>query len=160
MNDLTIDDQWRFWGYHYGFRRAIIGDQTEISPIDPHGEWFNGPMAQQAERYYRRMWDSDFDRRYQQPSFAPANVVRDNWREIHSSDMTEAEHALADPLIARMAADAKEAIERAVSRGKKVFSENLSTRRQAREIAPPKGFETAAMSPDVFDDLMRRLETR
>ena len=160
MNDLTVDDQWRWWSYHYGFRRAILNDVNEISPIDTNGEWFNPAMASQAERYYRRAWASDFDKRYQQPPFAPANLVRENWRQIRSVDLTDAEHALADPAIAALAQQARDIIEEIVVRSHKAFREDTSTRRTAQEPPQFRAYETAAMTPELLGELMGKLADR
>lgn len=51
-NLLTADERWRWHAYDYGWRRTYIFDRRAASPIDPHGDWYDQGLADQAEAMY------------------------------------------------------------------------------------------------------------
>ncbi len=121
IQNLTIDEKWEWHAYVYGLRRAYLNRFEVTSPIDPEGKWYSTPLVEAAERFYAKAPQT-----ISEPKPAP-DVVRPYWRKIRSSDMTEAEHALADPEITRLANEARANIDKAVAKWKAAFKERQYT---------------------------------
>lgn len=50
------DDQlWHYHAYDYAWRRMIFGDQSDRSPADPDGKWFNSALVEAAQDIFRKL---------------------------------------------------------------------------------------------------------
>lgn len=52
-SNLATEDKWHHHAYDYAFRRRVLNDWQESSPIDIQGLWFNLGLAESATEYYR-----------------------------------------------------------------------------------------------------------
>lgn len=112
---FTEQERWCWHAYDYGWRRAQLGDYRRFSPIDPDkgdgsGEWFDAGYAAETERFWRKKLGRLLPAKLASPG--SQETVRPDWRSITAHDLTEAEHRLADPEIARMAQEAADNIAR------------------------------------------------
>lgn len=137
---MATADRWLWHGYDYGFRRVFLGDARALSPIDLDGKWFNGDLADSAERFYRVdrvRHDPQRDAAilaYRPGIKPPAWEVRTNWRHLRYADLTDAERALATPDFERMTREAKAHIAAAAEHMK--FPGARPTRPRAAPVDP------------------------
>lgn len=52
---LAEPDRWLWHAYDYGWRRVMVDDWEESSPIDSDGMWFDLRLANVAEGFWRRV---------------------------------------------------------------------------------------------------------
>jgi len=149
---MSVDDLWSWHAYIYAFRRVKLGQFANTSPVDEQGEWHNPGLVGRAERYYREKLGVK-----PKPGDRPTasyDEVRPDWRRIPSPELTDAEHELADPEIARMSAQAQRMIAEIVARGRKAFRDK-NTHFEAREgIERPVRAATVDVPPE---ELMARV---
>jgi len=148
ISAMTETDLWRHHAYAYGFRRVALGSFDRKYARDELGEWFNPDMAARAERWYR----VKLGVRLKEPLRAASSqdAVRNDWKRIPATELTDAERKLAGPLIARMGAAAKEAIKHV----KHIPMERGDLRQSFHEAPPPP----AILPPDdpAVQEAMRR----
>lgn len=148
---MSEPDLWRHHAYAYGFRRVALGSFDKKYPRDELGEWFNGDMASRAERWYRLKLGVKEQRPPHQTA-SGQDAVRTDWKRIPATELTDAERKLARPLIAKMAAIAREAIQNI-----KRIPREAGDMREPRYHAPPPPPLAAPDDPGVLE-WMRRME--
>ena len=50
---LADDELWHWHAYDYGWRRVMLGDTRQTSPIDPQGSWWDAPLVARATAFWR-----------------------------------------------------------------------------------------------------------
>ena len=136
--ELSIDDLWAWHAYIYAFRRVKLGLFLNTSLVDEQGDWYNPNLIARAERYYREKLGIK-PKPSQHPT-ARYDEVRPDWRRIPSPELTDAEHELADPEIARMSREAQQTIAEIVARGRRAFRDKNTHHEERngpeRRVAP------------------------
>jgi hypothetical protein len=49
---LSTKQRWRWHAYDYGWRRQYLLSRNPVSPIDPHGDWYDDRLTAQTEQMY------------------------------------------------------------------------------------------------------------
>jgi hypothetical protein len=149
---LSNEDRWCWHAYIYGFRRVQLRQFDKTSPVDGEGHWFNADMADRAERYYRQKLGIR-----PKPGDRPTaryDTIRPDWPRIPAPELTDAEHAIADPEITQLSREAQYGIAEIVSRSKRAFRDK-NTHFEARDgIERPIMSSTVDVSPE---ELMARV---
>lgn len=53
LKEFSDLEQWHWHAYTYAFRRVVLGVSDARSPVDPHGDWFNSRLVDDAEKWMR-----------------------------------------------------------------------------------------------------------
>ncbi len=143
---MSEEDQWCWHAYTYGFRRVQLGQFANTSPVDERGDWYNADMAARAERYYRQK----FGVRAKPSAYptAPYDTVRPDWERIPSTELTDAEHKIADPAIGRLSAKAQRVIAEIVERGRRAFRDKYTHHETRAGIERPVRAATVDVAPE------------
>lgn len=151
ISAMTDEDLWRHHSYGYAFRKVLLDEPANAGswPLDRDGVWFNVEMVQRAIAYYRKRFGK------KTPVFHPSatsdGAVRTACRQITAHELTSAEAKLLEPEVSALAAKANHYIGVLASKAHRAYAsspDNYRAHPPAPEIAPPKGFETAKISPD------------
>lgn len=152
-------DLWRYHAYQYGFRRVVLRNFDGAYPMDPDGEWLDPYMVDRAEEFWRRKLGKG-----RQEIFARASSpddIRPECRRIPAHQLTPAEAAMLAPEIEAMAARLHQHVSAIGRRGRRaVLGPRQAAGTPAPEIPPPKGFETAKVTPERAAELLGALDGR
>jgi len=146
LPELTEEDRWCWHAYIYGFRRVQLGQFANTSPVDEQGDWYNADMAARAERYYRQKLG--VRAKPSEHPTAPYDTVRPDWKRIPATELTAAEHELADPEIARLSAKAQRDIAEIVERGRRAFRDKHTHHETRAGIERPVRAATVDVPPE------------
>jgi hypothetical protein len=80
-------DQDLFWwhAYDYGWRRVVLQDRQDGSPIDPRRKWFNTDLAAEAEQYWSRKYGGPSKPKVESPKMRVAAAYR--WAMQHGEQI-------------------------------------------------------------------------
>lgn len=53
---MTHEDRLRHHSYDYAWRRVVLSEAKDQSPLDPEHMWFSDVMVRKAERMWRAMF--------------------------------------------------------------------------------------------------------
>jgi hypothetical protein len=62
------DELWYHHAYNYGWQRVFRQDRSDVSPIDPKKQWFNGEYVRQAEVFWRQYFNQNIKTRKAPPT--------------------------------------------------------------------------------------------